>query len=329
MERPPLNALQIFVSAARAKNLTRAAERLHLTVSALSHQVRALEQRLGYSLFKRGPRGLALTPEGSLLLDRVAPHLDAIDSALRPLRTRRDNVLSLSAMPSMASSWLMPRLPRFVALHPDLELNLDSSIDLVDFADCRFDAALRYGPGQWDGVVSELLFEEWLTPVASPSLLAGRKPPKVEELADWPLLCPEDPWPHWFETFGGTAPKRFVANFSDSETRQRAAVEGIGIALGRMTMVRPLIESGMLIAPFRERLRARYAHYLVYPQRSREHASFRAFRDWLLEEAANFRATTDAADLKSPAMQADAQSGPLPSASAAKKAGRATARAAS
>ena len=328
MERPPLNALQVFVSAARARNLTRAAERLHLTVSALSHQVRTLEQRLGYSVFKRGPRGLALTPEGSLLLDRVAPHLDAIDTALRPLRTRRDNVLSLSAMPSMASSWLMPRLPRFVARHPDLELNLDSSIDLVDFADCRFDAALRYGPGQWDGVVSELLFEEWLTPVASPSLLAGRKSPKLDELADWPLLCPEDPWPHWFETFGGAAPKRFVANFSDSETRQRAAVEGIGIALGRMTMVRPLIETGMLIAPFRERLRARYAHYLVYPQRSREHASFRAFREWLLEEAASFRATTDAADIKAAAGRAQAPKAARPPDPGAKKTARGSTRAA-
>ncbi len=320
MERPPLNALQVFVNAARAKNLTRAAERLHLTVSALSHQVRALEQRLGYSLFKRGPRGLALTPEGTLLLDRVAPHLDAIDSALRPLRTRRDNVLSLSAMPSMATGWLMPRLPRFVARHPDLELNLDSSIDVVDFADCRFDAALRYGPGQWDGVTSELLFEEWLTPVASPALLAGRKRPRLDDLAEWPLLCPEDPWPHWFEKFGGTAPKRFVASFSDSETRQRAAVEGIGIALGRMTMVRPLIESGMLVALFPERLRARYAHYLVYPQRAREHASFRAFREWLLEEAATFRATTDAADLAHAALRAEATTTPNPP--AARKRGR-------
>jgi len=303
MERPPLNALQVFVTAARAKNMTRAAERLHLTVSALSHQVRALEQRLGYSLFKRGPRGLALTPEGTLLLDRVAPHLDAIDSALRPMRARRENVLSLSAMPSFASGWLMPRLPHFVARHPDLELNLDSSIEVVDFADCRYDAALRYGPGQWDGVVSELLFEEWLTPVASPALLAGQRP-TLEELADWPLLCPEDPWPLWFEKFGGVAPKRFVASFSDSETRQRAAVEGIGIALGRMTMVRPLIESGMLIALFPERMRARYAHYLVYPQRSRAHAAFSAFREWVLEEAAIFRATTDAADVRMPVAKA-------------------------
>ena len=147
MERPPLNALQVFVTAARAQNLTRAAERLHLTVSALSHQVRSLEERLGYRVFERGPRGLALTPDGARLLDRVAPSLDAIGQALQPIRARRDNALSLSAMPSLASSWLMPHLPHFVARHPDIELNLDSSIGLVDFADGRFDAALRYGPG--------------------------------------------------------------------------------------------------------------------------------------------------------------------------------------
>ena len=120
MERAPLNALVVFVTAARAQNLTRAAERLHLTVSALSHQVRALEQRLGVSLFVRGPRGLKLTAEGALLLERVAPHLDAIDAALRPLCTRREDVLSISALPSLASSWLVPRLPRFVAQQPAL-----------------------------------------------------------------------------------------------------------------------------------------------------------------------------------------------------------------
>jgi LysR family glycine cleavage system transcriptional activator len=186
----------------------------------------------------------------------------------------------------MGSSWLLPRLPRFVQRHPEMELNLDSSIGLVDFADGRFDAALRYGPGQWPGVISEPLFDEWLTPVASPLLLKGRKRPKLEQLGEWPLLCPEDPWTEWFTTFGGKPPTRYAASFTDSETRQRAAVEGIGIALGRTTMVKPLIEAGMLVALFPQVLKARYGHYLVYPHRSREHAGFVAFREWLLEEAA-------------------------------------------
>ncbi|HEU4856813.1 MAG TPA: LysR substrate-binding domain-containing protein [Rhodanobacteraceae bacterium] len=290
MARASLNALQTFVAAARAQNLTRAAERLHLTVSALSHQIRLLEERVDCTLFVRGPRGLKLTPVGQRLLDNVAPHLDAVEDALRPLCTRNQNTLSLSAMPSMTSSWLLPRLPRFVAAHPEVELNLDSSVDLADFSDGRYDAALRYGAGLWPGLVVEPLLEEWLTPVASPSLLAGRGKLRLEELGDLPLLCPEDPWPEWFALYGGKAPKRYAASFGDSESRQRAAVEGLGVALGRTTMVRPLIEAGQLIALFPELMKAERAHYLVYPERSRRHAGFAAFREWVLDEAARFRA---------------------------------------
>jgi LysR family glycine cleavage system transcriptional activator len=289
VDRPPLNALQVFVTAARAQNMTRAAERLHLTVSALSHQVRLLERRLGRTLFVRGPRGLKTTPDGTLLLQRVGPHLDAIDAALQPLRARRDCVLSISALPSLASSWLMPRLARFVESHPDFEFNLDSSIERVDFADGRFDAGLRYGPGTWDGLTAELLFEEWLTPVASPDVLAGRTPPRLERLGDWPLLSPDDPWPKWFEQFGGKEPARYVATFSDTDTLQRATVEGMGVSLGRETLIRPLVQAGRLVVLFPERMKARYAHYLVYPERSRQHAGFQAFRAWLHAEAAAFR----------------------------------------
>jgi LysR family glycine cleavage system transcriptional activator len=290
MSRSPLSSLQTFVAAARAQNLTRAAERLHLTVSALSHQIRLLEERIDCTLFVRGPRGLKLTAEGERLLDNVAPHLEAIEEALKPLCARCDNALSLSAMPSMTTSWLLPRLPDFVSRHPEIELNLDSSIELVDFADGRHDAALRYGAGDWPGLVVESLLEEWLTPVASPSLLAGRKRPRLETLGDLPLLCPEDPWQEWFELHGGKPPRRYAASFSDSESRQRAAVEGIGVALGRTTMVRPLIETGQLVALFPELMKARRWHYLVYPERSRKHAGFMAFREWLLDEAARFRA---------------------------------------
>jgi LysR family glycine cleavage system transcriptional activator len=290
MSRSPLNALQTFVAAARARNLTRAAERLHLTVSALSHQIRLLEERIDCTLFVRGPRGLKLTAEGQRLLDNVAPHLEAIEDALKPLCARCDNALSLSAMPSMTTSWLLPRLPVFVSRHPEVELNLDSSIDLVDFADGRYDAALRYGVGDWPGLVVESLLEEWLTPVASPALLAGRRRPRLEDLGDLPLLCPEDPWQEWFDLHGGKPPRRYAASFSDSESRQRAAVEGLGVALGRTTMARPLIEAGQLVALFPQLMKAKRWHYLVYPERSRKHAGFMAFREWLLDEAARFRA---------------------------------------
>ena len=290
MARASLNSLQTFVAAARAHNLTHAAAQLHLTVSALSHQVRQLEERIGSKVFVRGPRGLKLTAVGQRLLDNIAPHLAAIEDALKPLCGRDDNALSLSAMPSMTASWLLPRLPRFVARHPEVELNLDSSIELVDFADGRCDAALRYGMGEWPGLVTELLIEEWLTPVASPGLLAGRKPPGQAELGKLPLLGPEEVWQNWFVQHGGRPPRRYVASFNDAESRQRAALDGLGVALGRTTMVRPLIETGQLVTLFPEIMKGRRAHYLVYPERSRRHAGFMAFREWLLDEAARFRA---------------------------------------
>ena len=119
MSRPPLHALQGFVATARQGNLSRAAEALHLTVSALSHQIRGLEERLGQRLFLRNARGVELTADGWLLFERIAPHFDAIEQALRPFRAPRDNVLALTLMASFASSWQVPRLPRFLAAHPD------------------------------------------------------------------------------------------------------------------------------------------------------------------------------------------------------------------
>src|SRR5688572_28465730 len=152
-------------------NLTRAAESMHLTVSALSHQIRAIEERLGRRLFVRGARGVRLTDDGQALYERIAPHLDAIDHALQP-RACRDDSLTITLMPSFASSWLVPRLPRFLAAHPQLEISLQSNIGVVDFArETAIDAGLRFGPGKWPGLEAVHLFDDWVTPTASPALL--------------------------------------------------------------------------------------------------------------------------------------------------------------
>ena len=290
MSRPPLHALQGFVATARSGNLSRTAETLHLTVSALSHQIRGLEERLGQRLFLRNARGVELTADGRQLYERIAPHFDAIEQALRPFRARRDDVLTLTLMPSFASSWLVPRLPRFLAAHPQLEINLQSSIAVADFErDTRLDAGLRYGPGQWPGVAAVHLIDDWVTPTASPALIAKLGRPTLETLDAYPLLgAPGGRWSEWFDAFGGHAPKRFVATFDDSETLHRAAVEGLGVALGRITLTRPLVEAGLLVPLFDARLKAEFAHYLVYPPRSESHRGLVAFRDWLLAEARDY-----------------------------------------
>ena len=292
MSRIPLQPLQGFLTAARLRNLSRAAESLHLTVSALSHQIRALEERLGQRLFDRGPRGITLTADGERLHDAVAVHFDAIEHALRP-STKRDDVLTLSLLPTLASSWLVPRLPLFLAKHPQLEINLQSSAERVDFArDTTIDAALRFGPGQWPGITAVHLFDDWLTPVASPALIAahgGRN--KSHDLSRYPLLGDSGAsWTKWFEHYGGSAPARYAAVFSDTDTLHRAAVAGMGVALGRMTLARPLIEAGLLRTLSPQRLKSDYAHYLVYPPRSDAHTGLAAFRDWLLIQARSYKA---------------------------------------
>jgi LysR family glycine cleavage system transcriptional activator len=293
MTKVPLHALPGFIATARLGNLSRAATSLHLTVSALSHQMRGLEDQLRKKLFERRPRGLVLTDAGERLFAAVAPHYDLLEVALRPDRERSEQALTLSVMASVASSWLLPRLPAFVSAHPEIDLSLDSSVELVDFDREAVDAAMRFGLGAWPGVRAELLFDEWLIPVASPALLArfpGRDP---DDLAGLPLLRdPSDRWRDWFAQFGGSPPRRYVASFNDTETQQRAAAEGMGVALGRMTMAQPLIDLGRLVALSPRRMRADFSHYLVYPARSERHPAFLAFRAWLMDAAAAHTRTT-------------------------------------
>jgi LysR family glycine cleavage system transcriptional activator len=288
MSRPPLHALQAFVAVARTKNLTRAALQLNLTVSALSHQMRALEQRLSQRLLARGPRGVALTADGERLLDAIAPHIDGIERVFARGRARNPDALTISALPSFSSSWLMPRLPRFMALHPALEFNLQTSSALVDFERDSVDAALRLGAGQWPGLTAEHLFDEWIVPMASPKLFGRKRRPAAGEMDGWPLIGESDDdnirWRRWFAQYGGTLPKRWAASFTDTELLHKAAAEGLGIAMGRLVLAKPLIDNGSLVVLTGERMPAGYAHYLVYPARSANHVPLLAFREWLHPE---------------------------------------------
>lgn len=288
MSRPPLHALLGFAAAARSGNLTRAAESQHITVSALSHQIRGLEERLGRRLFDRGPRGVRLTADGERLLARVGPHLDALAEELRPFAPRRGERLTVSVLPSMASAWLVPRLGDFLAEHPRLELSLLSSERLVDFdRDPGIDAALRMGAGQWPGLVVEHLLDETLVPVASPALVERHGMPSADTLHRLPLLGEggQRHWANWFAQHGGQEPERYVAHFDDLESLHRAAVEGMGVALARMVRSKLLIDSGQLVVLSDKRLPSDYAHYLVYPSRSADHAGLLAFRDWVHAQA--------------------------------------------
>ena len=286
MGKLPLSLLQQFVLVARLGNLSRAAAQANLTVSALSHQMRQLEQRMERKLLDRGPRGVQLTAEGRRLMEAVAHHFEGIELAMASYRCRREEALTINTLSGVMSSWLMPRLAGLVAMHPELELNLQSSSALVDFERDPVDVAIRYGKGHWEGMRSEHLFDEWIVPVASSALLAHLPDADPDDVSAWPLLGdPSERWRDWFEQIGGHAPKRFVARFDTTDALQRAALEGMGVALGRMVMARPLIDAGLLHVLGQRYLRVPEAYFLVYPERSREHAGFRVFREWIRGEA--------------------------------------------
>ncbi|HET6553532.1 MAG TPA: LysR substrate-binding domain-containing protein [Dyella sp.] len=286
MARVSLDLLQQFVQVARLGNLSRAAEQANLTVSALSHQVRQLEQRLERRLFERGPRGVQLTAEGRRLMEAVSHHFEGIDRAMAGFRCRRENALTFSAIPGVMSSWLVPRLARLVSAHPELELNLQSSVELVNFERDPVDAAMRYGRGPWPGLVTERLFGEWIAPIASPALLERMEGADPNDLSQWPLLGdPGGRWQDWFAASGSQPPARYVAHFDNTDALQRGALEGMGVALGRMVMARPLVEAGLLKVLGKRYQQIPEAYFLVYPEHARDHAGLRIFRDWLLCEA--------------------------------------------
>lgn len=292
MARVSLDLLQQFVQVARLGNLSRAAEQANLTVSALSHQVKQLEQRLERKLFERGPRGVQLTAEGRRLMESVSPHFEGIDRAMVSFRCRRDDVLTLSAIPGMMSSWLVPRLTRLVAAHPELQLNLQSSVELVNFERDPVDAAVRYGRGSWPGLITERLFGEWIAPVVAPSLMERMGELDPNDLSQWPLLGdPGDRWRDWFADGDAELPRRYVAHFDNTDALQRGAMEGMGVALGRMVLARPLIEAGQLKVLGNRYQQIPEAYFLVYPEHAKDHAGLRTFREWLLCEAGKYAET--------------------------------------
>jgi DNA-binding transcriptional LysR family regulator len=292
MGKLPLGLLQQFVLVARLGNLSRAAAQANLTVSALSHQMRQLEERLERRLFQRGPRGVTLTVDGCSLLEAVGEHFDGIEHALSRYHQRRHDALTLSASPGIMSSWLVPRLPRLVAVHPDLELSLQSGSALVDFEREPVDVGLRYGRGNWPGLHGERLFGEWIAPVAAPALVARMEGVDPRDLSRWPLLgepSPSTRWNDWFERTGGTPPKRYVAQFDSLDALRHAALEGLGVALGRMVTSKSLIDAGRLQVLGENYLAVKEAYWLVYPPRSQDHRGLQLFREWLLAEADDYR----------------------------------------
>jgi LysR family glycine cleavage system transcriptional activator len=287
---PPLNALRAFEAAARHLSFTAAASELNVTQAAVSHQIKALEERLGLKLFRRVGRGLLLTDAAQAYLAEIAIAFDRIAGATRRLHQHdAAGVLSATVLPSFAAKWLLPRLGRLRAAHPEIDLRISSSTEQVDLAREDFDFALRAGSGQYPGMRSDLILTESFFPVCSPTLLSGPKPLRVpEDLRAHTLLHdePRDLWQLWLKTVGiADIDATRGPGFSDSGMLIQAAVEGQGIAIAKGTLAGDDLKAGRLVRPFDQSLPANYSYWLVCPEASAERPKIVAFRNWILAEA--------------------------------------------
>ncbi|MCY1518356.1 Glycine cleavage system transcriptional activator [compost metagenome] len=292
---PPLQTLVCFDAAARHESYTRAAQELALTQSAVSRQVGALEAFLGVALFRRTRHGVALTASGAAYARQIARRLEAMerDTLDAMAHQGEGGSLSLAAVPTFATRWLVPRLRGFAALQPDVVVHIETRTRPFLFADAEFDAALYAGtPAQvenWAGTRALLLMHEDVVPVCSPSLLPHGKAVSPEAIAQMPLLQQStrpDGWRQWFDAQQVDAPTaRGGPRYELFSILAAAASHGLGVALMPTMLVADELARGELVVACPRALSAERSYYLVTPERADQRPLLKLFSDWLLAQA--------------------------------------------
>lgn len=284
---PNLAALRAFEAAARHQNFSRAAEEVHVTHGAISHQVRALEEELGVALFTRHGKRIAITAEGERFAAILREALGDIAAAADALRAEaKQTRLTITALPSFAARWLSPRLGRFIEQHPDLEVMLQSSNHLTDFVRESVDVGIRFGRGNYPGLAVEKLMDDCYYPMASPRFNGGKLPRTPQKLVRSTLLrCEGEPWLPWFRAAGLDWPEPTGGLvFQDSSMLVRAAAEGHGIALARHVIALTELASGELVRLFDTTIPCEHAYFFACPPEALHKPQVRAFREWLFDE---------------------------------------------
>ncbi|HTD03241.1 transcriptional regulator GcvA [Undibacterium sp.] len=286
---PPLHALHCFECVSRHLSVKHAAEEMHVTPAAISQQISKLEQLLGVLLFVRGARKLALSEAGLSYFLGIRTAFRQIEEATGRLASWAGQpVITISCTTVFAMQYLLPRLPRFHALHPAIDVRVSTTHRLVDFAHDGVDLAVRHGLGKYPGLISELLMDDPLYPVCSPRLLSARKSLKsADMLRDYTLLHDErkDDWKLWLQAAAaGNVDGTQGPIFTDFNAAIEAAIAGHGIALARKSLVGAQLADGRLVMPLNASIKSAIAYYLVYPAEIDLRREVQLFRAWLLGE---------------------------------------------
>ncbi len=283
---PPLATLQAFEAAVRHQSYTAAARELSLTHGAISHHISTLEERQGVKLFAREKNRMVPTEAGRLLVTKVRQALGMLERSFATADATQALALTVSVLPSMAGRWLAPRLTRFAARHPQIDLFVDVRATLADLAAGDADCAIRFGPGGWAEVQQVRLMGDASFPVCAPSYREGLLPRTPDELADCTLLRnPWLPWEPWLHAAGLAfkEPARGTT-FTDSSVLLDAVAAGLGVGLARRTLVEGELQRGRLVRLFDLAVPDPYSHYFVWRADHPKLTAIFALRDWLLDE---------------------------------------------
>lgn len=284
---PPLPAIRAFEAAARLGSFTRAADELHMTQAAVSYQIKQLEQRLGLGLFHRQPRQVVLTPAGHRLAPAVLDAFKQLRTAFAQAIERVETELAITALPTIAAAWLVPRLGAFQLAHPRLAVRLDTAVELVDLNRGEFDVGIRIGAGEWPGLDADFLLPSLFTPLCSPALRERLRTPA--DMLALPRFGRERWWRAWFAAAGLADADLTAKPGVELDVEQHAvtaAIAGHGVALSSPLFFEQDIAAGRLLQPFELVVRDQRDYWLTYPTTLRTSEKIRAFRAWLLAQAA-------------------------------------------
>jgi len=290
---PPLKSVTAFEAAARRGSFNEAAEELFVTPSAISHQVKSLEEYLGVSLFRRARRQVQLTIAGQRYLESISHALDEIDLATRRLlASSNSGALNISVAPAFLTRWLVPKMREFQNRHPDIELRLSPNNSPIDFAWSDIEMAIYFGDGKWPGLEVFFLREVVLVPVCSPGFVeVNPRITKPEELCAHTLIdvsTHPSEWDEFLATFGVTCEKRAKRlSFSSTSLALGAAMENLGIALADRQLVAREVLYGRLVTPIDIAMENQLGYYLVYQKQRKITDEMRAFLDWVMDEIAD------------------------------------------